>query len=116
MHDNGLIKEWHGRVWCNPPYKREEVPRWMGRMQVHRVGTALIFARTETDAWHDSIFPHASALFFFKRRVRFCRPDGTPGAYQGGAPSVLVSYGIADALILASAGFSGHFVMLQPVG
>jgi hypothetical protein len=114
IEDNGLMRPWHGRVWLNPPYG-DETSRWMGRMKSHNVGLSLIFARTETDTWQDHVFPAATAIFFFRRRIRFYRPDGTPGKYEGGAPSAMIAYGMADALIMASAGYTGHFVMLKPV-
>ena len=90
--DNGLEREWKGFVWLNPPYGLN-IGRWLAKMSKHRNGIALIFARTETGFFQDSVFRTASALFFPARRIRFHKPDGTPGGYTGGAPSVFVAYG-----------------------
>src|SRR5262245_51905518 len=51
IRDNGLIQPWHGRVWLNPPYSTEALMQWLGRLAEHNQGTALIFARTETEAF-----------------------------------------------------------------
>lgn len=48
-HQDGLRLPWFGRVWCNPPYGRLLNP-FMHRMACHGQGTALIFARTDTEA------------------------------------------------------------------
>jgi len=34
--DNGLIKEWAGFVWCNPPYS--DAGKWLARMASHEGG------------------------------------------------------------------------------
>lgn len=45
--DDGLSKEWEGRVWLNPPYGNE-TRKWLKKLAEHGNGIALIFARTET--------------------------------------------------------------------
>ena len=55
----------------------------------------LIFARTDTSAWQDCIFPHAYGILFLRGRLRFCHPDGTPGE-TATAPSALVAYSKQD--------------------
>ena len=62
-------------------------------MAAHSNGIALIFARTETQHFERSVWPHARALYFFFGRLNFFRPDGVCGDQSGGAPSVLVGYG-----------------------
>ena len=41
---NGLLIDWWGRVWLNPPYSSAEIGKWMRRLADHGRGTALIFA------------------------------------------------------------------------
>jgi hypothetical protein len=112
--DNGLAKPWVGRVWLNPPYGGPSViGPWLRRMRDHGRGTVLIFARTETAAFHEAVWPTATAMLFLRGRLRFHRPDGTRPDAPAGAPSVLVSYGEADAEVLAASGLDGAFVRLR---
>lgn len=111
IHDNGLLRQWFGRIWLNPPYS--QVARWMGRMAHHGAGTALIFARTETAWWFRSIWPVAHAVFFLQGRLNFHLPNGRRSGANAGAPSVLVAYGEEDAERLASADLAGQFVPLR---
>lgn len=45
--DDGLKREWFGRVYLNPPYGRG-MELWIEKLKIHGNGIALIFARTET--------------------------------------------------------------------
>lgn len=114
---DGLSMPWYGRVWLNPPYGGA-MTAWLERMAEHQHGTALIFARTDTAAWHDLIFPYATALLFLRGRLSFLRPGRAddnarlPGEGNSGAPSVLVAYGNRDADVLASCGLAGRVVRL----
>lgn len=111
---NGLSRPWSGRVWLNPPYS--DAARWLARLRSHGTGTALIFARTETAAWHELIWPHATGLLFLRGRLTFHHVDGKPGRANAGAPSVLVAYGTADAARLQDCGLAGHYVDLNRGG
>ncbi len=114
--DNGLLLPWLGRVWLNPPYQRYEIGAWLGRMADHGRGTALIFARTDTEAFHRFVWRACTALLFLAGRLDFHRPDGSPARRRianAGAPSVLVAYGPDDADILAAASIDGQFVPLR---
>jgi len=92
--EDGLTYLWNGHVWCNPPYGRR-LAVWLERMALHNDGIALIFARTDTQAFHRHIWPFAKSLLFLEGRLTFCRPDGTPApkGHNSGGPSVLVGYG-----------------------
>lgn len=75
--ENGLLRGWHGRVWCNPPYGSAAKP-FMQRMAAHDGGgLALIFARTGTSWFQDCVLATARAMFLWRGRIRFCREDGT---------------------------------------
>ncbi|MFI8977259.1 DNA N-6-adenine-methyltransferase [Nocardia asteroides] len=109
--DDGLTQPWAGRVWLNPPYSRQAVT-WLARLAEHGSGTALVFARTETRWFVDTVWSQASAMLFLHGRLHFHHRDGTRAAANAGAPSVLVAYGAADAAVLASAPLAGTFVDL----
>lgn len=100
--EDGLVKKWKGRVWLNPPYGREAEP-FLRRLVEHGRGTALIFARTETESFHRNVWDAAEAMLFLRGRVTFLDASGTPARANSGAPSVLVAYGERDAGALHAA-------------
>lgn len=111
--DNGLLLAWEGRVWLNPPYTNGAIALWLARLAGHEEGgTALIFARTETDAFFAHVWERAAALLFMRGRINFHYPDGTRASGNAGAPTVLCAYGANDADVLAAADIDGHFVPL----
>ena len=97
--EDGLKAEWFGRVWLNPPYSQNMGP-WMAKMACHKSGLALIFARTETDTWHEHIWPKAHSILFLEGRLYFRRPDGSKPKSNAGGPSALISYSVGDTLVL----------------
>lgn len=107
--DDGLKQPWHGRVWLNPPYGREAV-KWLERMAVHGEGTALTFARTETDWFVRTVWNAATACLFLHGRIHFHHANGKRATANAGAPSVLVAYGNHDAERLRGSGLQGTFV------
>lgn len=107
--DDGLAACWgNSRVWLNPPYGL--TGRWLGRLARHRRGTALVFARTETAWFAETVWGAASGALFLHGRIHFCRPDGFRAPDNSGAPSVLVTYGTEDSMRLAGSGLDGTFV------
>jgi hypothetical protein len=108
---DGLSMPWHGRVWMNPPYGLA-MTAWLRALAIHDRGTALVFARTETAAFHDYVWPYASAMLFLRGRLTFLRPNLSDGEGNAGAPSVLIAYGSEDAEILRACPLAGAFVDL----
>jgi hypothetical protein len=111
IDDDGLYQPWKGRVWLNPPYG-DETGLWMQRLLEHGNGVALVFARTETQWFFDSVWGGADAIFFFKGRIAFYHVDGTRGDASG-APSVLVAYGLQNVLAINRLNIPGHFIDLK---
>jgi|GEM_PF-372186 len=125
--DNGLQQKWGPaeRAFVNPPYANGVIGQWMSRLADHGRGTALIFARTETDAFFEAVWQRAHALLFMRGRINFHYGerfvsstgrvfevgDRAPG--NAGAPTVLCAYGAEDADILAACGVDGQFVPLR---
>lgn len=105
---DGLTADWVGRVWLNPPYS--QVDAWLARLAEHGRGTALVFARTETDTFAKRVWSQASAILFLRSRVKFHFPDGAIAVGNSGGPSVLIAYGKRDAELLKISGLSGAFV------
>jgi hypothetical protein len=45
IKDNGLEKDWYGRVWLNPPYSRKEMGLWLEKFINHGNGIAILFKK-----------------------------------------------------------------------
>lgn len=106
-------------MWLNPPYGRETWD-WLARLAQHGEGTALIFARTETEGFVCEVWGKASALLFLHGRLSFCNTAGLRAKANSGAPSVLVAYGERDADVLSRCTLPGTYVtewgsMTRPV-
>lgn len=111
--ENGLTQPWFGRVWLNPPYGGPSIiGPWMRRMVSHSNGMALIFARTETALFFETVWRAAAAVLFLEGRLFFHRPDGRRARANAGAPSCLVAYGAQNAETLESCDIKGQFVPL----
>jgi hypothetical protein len=112
VEDNGLLQEWSGFVWCNPPYGTQ-TGIWLDRLALHGNGIALIFARTETTMFFNSVWNKATSLLFIKGRLFFYYIDGIRAKANSGAPSVLVAYGKeADERLLRSE-IEGKYINLK---
>ncbi len=108
-NDNGLMQNWSGRVWLNPPYGNYTGP-WLDKLAMHGNGIALIFARTETVMFFAQVWDRADALLFIKGRIHFYYVDGTRAKANAGAPSVLIAYGKENAEILKNIEIKGKFI------
>ena len=112
VQDNGLIKEWKGRVFCNPPYGNQTA-KWLEKCSTHKNCIALTFARTETRMFFDYVWNKAYGLFFIKGRVSFYTIAGTKGG-PAGAPSVLIAYDEYNSNILKNiTNIIGKYIKLQ---
>jgi hypothetical protein len=109
--DDGLLKEWFGRVYLNPPYGRG-MELWLEKLKIHGNGIALIFARTETKCFFQHIWNDADAILFVKGRIKFYHVSGIQGGTPG-APSVFIAYGKENAIALKDCGIEGRFLALK---
>lgn len=130
--DDGLAQPWpeRDRVWLNPPYAHGIIGLWLAKLARHNRGSCLIFARTETDAFFESVWAKASAILFMRGRVNFRVGQsysvvstrqtfwaGGPAPGNAGAPTVLCAYGEHDADRLeACKTIEGHFVRIAQSG
>lgn len=88
--DDGLVREWFGCVWLNPPYGHA-IPTWLAKVvdelaagRVRRV-VVLLPARPDTRWWAAALA--AGAVPEFRRgRVKFLEPRGHGVAPRAGAP------------------------------
>ena len=111
-NDNGLSKQWAGRVWLNPPYSRPLIEQFVKRLAEHGDGIALLFNRCDTAMWQDVIFEKATAVKFLRNRIRFYRPDGSRGDSPG-CGSVLIAFGEDNAEVLRTCSIEGKYVRIN---
>lgn len=111
VNDDGLSKDWTGRVWLNPPYGKEAA-KWLAKLAHHGNGIALVFARTETEMFFKHVWDKATALLFIEGRLYFHYVTGERAKSNAGAPSVLIAYGAESADILAHCRIKGKFIKL----
>lgn len=112
IEDNGLARDWVGRVWCNPPYGHH-AEKFLQRMAEHGNGIALIFARTETRSFQKHCWARADGMLFIAGRLQFRAPDGSKTGTNAGAPSVLIAYGKSNLKALRDSGIDGYVVELN---
>ena len=82
ISDDGLSKEWSGRVWLNPPYSSDLVSRFANKLKesVCRPGgvteaCVLVNNATETK-WFQSLAEDCAAVCFPAGRIRYISPQG----------------------------------------
>lgn len=111
-NDDGLSKDWFGRVWLNPPYSRPLIDLFVKKMAEHGNGIALLYNRCDSKMFQDVIFKKATAMKFLRNRIRFFRPDGTRGNSPG-CGSILVAFGEDNAEILKNCNIDGKYVRIN---
>ena len=69
---DGLLQEWRGVCWMNPPYGRT-IGKWMKKAYESSLEGAtvvcLVPARTDTNWWHD--YAMKGDIEFIKGRLKF---------------------------------------------
>lgn len=77
--DDGLTKEWSGRVWMNPPYSGDLIGKFADKFVTEynagniTEGIVLVNNATET-AWFCQMTAAASAVVFPRGRIRYNSP------------------------------------------
>ncbi|HTI94704.1 MAG TPA: DNA N-6-adenine-methyltransferase [Puia sp.] len=72
----GLESEWHGFVWCNPPYgmRGSKMP-WIKKVAEHGDGLLLMPDRTSADWWQEAARRCTSLLVVYNK-LQFVSPEG----------------------------------------
>ena len=67
---DGLVQNWGGCCWCNPPYGRG-IGKWVKKAaEAECTVVMLLPARTDTAWFHDYIYGHAE-IRFVRGRLKF---------------------------------------------
>ncbi len=83
--ENGLDKEWAGRVWINPPYSAELLVKFCKKIVFHvqngDIPQAIVLVNNATETnWFNLLVRKATAVVFPKGRVKFVTQEGKMGS------------------------------------
>jgi hypothetical protein len=89
---DGLQKDWFGKVWCNPPYGRGEIVKWVKKIYEHNNGILITHVTALPNKWFHTYFDRITAICFIKGRVNFINGLGqSAGASPQG--QMLICFG-----------------------
>lgn len=96
LPENGLMADWQGNVWMNPPYGELIAPwvekaEWETRIGHARQVVSLLPARTDTQWWLPCF--SAAEWVFFTGRIPFLQPPlFSPDTSAAPFPSIIVVF------------------------
>jgi phage N-6-adenine-methyltransferase len=79
--ENGLLQEWHGRIWLNPPYRTPTITHFVAKLIQERdhgrVQAAILLTNCATDTrWFHAAANACDAMCFTRRRINFISANG----------------------------------------
>nr|DAJ56429.1 MAG TPA: DNA N-6-adenine-methyltransferase [Caudoviricetes sp.] len=110
--DDGLVQDWKGFVFLNPPYSNPTIKLFMGKLSEHNNGIALIYARVGNTMFHEFVWNKASSIYFLRKRIKFIDEHGKEGGSPG-TDSCFVAYGSKADNILKNLSLSGKYIKLN---
>ena len=83
--DDGLARDWRGRIFLNPPYAQPHIASFVSKMvsefRAGRVSAAIMLTHNYTDtAWFHEAAGSSSAICFTRGRVKFVDAAGNVAA------------------------------------
>jgi phage N-6-adenine-methyltransferase len=75
-HQNGLIRRWYGRAWCNPPY--DDLMSWVRKAYEESLKGAIVVMLLPlwaTTKWYKT-YSKFAAIEILPGRLKFDTPNG----------------------------------------
>ena len=110
--NDGLVQEWTGRVWLNPPYSRPLINKFIEKMVSHNNGIALVFNRLDSKLFQEQLLDKATSMLIMKGRIKFLKDNGQQGG-SAGCGSVLFAFGEENDMALMASGIEGKYIQLK---
>lgn len=87
--NDGLTKEWRGKVWMNPPYTARVINVFISKLVSHYVAgevtEAIVLTNNNTDtSWFHEAANNAAAVCFTSGRINFLKRDGSKSSPTNG--------------------------------
>jgi len=80
QEDNGLLFDWFGNVWMNPPYAQPLITQFITKLVQSDILQAIVLVNNATEtAWGQTLLKASSAVCFHQSRIRFIDPNGNLG-------------------------------------
>ena len=118
INDDGLTKEWAGRVFMNPPYAQPFIAQFVEKLaseyEAGRVTEAISLTHNYTDTvWFHRAAKSCAAICFTRGRIGFLSPEGKRAAPTQG--QAFFYYGTKVAEFVASFSRIGFVVEVRNV-
>ena len=85
IETNGLLHDWNGNIWMNPPYSSDLIERFADKLveqiRADNVLSAIVLVNNATETrWFGKLASFANAVVFPQGRIRYDSPEGKKGA------------------------------------
>lgn len=85
IETNGLLHDWNGNIWMNPPYSSDLIERFADKLveqiRADNVLSAIVLVNNATETrWFGKLASFANAVVFPQGRIRYDSPEGKKNA------------------------------------
>lgn len=110
--DDGLVQDWKGFVFLNPPYSQPELKLFVKKISEYGNGIALIYSKVGNTMFHEFVWDKATSIYFLRKRIKFIDINGEEGR-SSNANNCFVAYGDKADNILKNLSLSGKYIKLN---
>lgn len=110
--DDGLVQDWKGFVFLNPPYSQPELKLFVKKISEYGNGIALIYSKVGNTMFHEFVWDKATSIYFLRKRIKFIDINGEEGRSPN-ANNCFVAYGDKADNILKNLSLSGKYIKLN---